>query len=113
MKGALAGVLIPPASDHQTSHATRVADTFAPARIRPPTFRPWNTSYGKESVPTGELSAFRHLKTTEDLFDNLPARENKSLVAANVQWAERSVRRIDGLRGRLVQRGSKTFHSLL
>jgi hypothetical protein len=39
----------------------------------------------------------RHLKTTEDLFDSRPSPRTKSLVASAVQWAERIMRRIDGV----------------
>jgi hypothetical protein len=33
----------------------------------------------------------RHLKTTEDLFDNRSSPRTESMVAAAVQWAERSM----------------------
>jgi hypothetical protein len=39
----------------------------------------------------------RHLKTTEDLFDNRPSPRTESMVAAAVQWAERIMRKIDYL----------------
>jgi hypothetical protein len=39
----------------------------------------------------------RHLKTTEDLFDCRPSPRTESLVASAVQWAERIMRRIDGV----------------
>ncbi len=39
----------------------------------------------------------RHLKTTEDLFDSRPSPRRESLVASAVQWAERIMRRIDGV----------------
>ena len=39
----------------------------------------------------------RHLKTTEDLFDSKSSPRTESLVAAAVQWAERIMRKIDGV----------------
>jgi hypothetical protein len=39
----------------------------------------------------------RHLKTTEDLFDNRSSPRTESMVAAAVQWAERIMRKIDSL----------------
>ena len=39
----------------------------------------------------------RHLKTTEDLHDSRPSPRTESLVASSVQWAERIMRRIDGV----------------
>jgi hypothetical protein len=39
----------------------------------------------------------RHLKTTEDLHDSRPSPRTESLVASAVQWAERIMRRIDGV----------------
>jgi hypothetical protein len=39
----------------------------------------------------------RHLRTTEDLFDSRPSPRTESLVASAVQWAERIMRRIDGV----------------
>jgi hypothetical protein len=39
----------------------------------------------------------RHLKTTEDLHDSRPSPRRESLVASAVQWAERIMRRIDGV----------------
>jgi hypothetical protein len=41
----------------------------------------------------------RHLKTTEDLFDNRPSPRTEAMVAAAVQWAERIMRKIDGMFG--------------
>ena len=38
----------------------------------------------------------RHLRTTEDLFDNRPSPRTEALVAA-VQWAERIMRKIDSV----------------
>jgi hypothetical protein len=37
----------------------------------------------------------RHLKTTQDLFDNRLSPRTESMVAAAVQWAERIMRKID------------------
>ena len=39
----------------------------------------------------------RHLKTTEDLHDSRPSPRTESLVGSAVQWAERIMRRIDGM----------------
>jgi hypothetical protein len=39
----------------------------------------------------------RHLNTPEDLHDNRPSPRTESLVASAVQWAERIMRRIDGV----------------
>jgi len=39
----------------------------------------------------------RHLKTTEDLFDNRSSPRTESMVAAAVQWAERIMRKIDNV----------------
>jgi hypothetical protein len=39
----------------------------------------------------------RHLRTTEDLFDNRPSPHTESLVASAVQWAERIMRKVDNL----------------
>jgi hypothetical protein len=41
----------------------------------------------------------RHLKTTEDLHENRPSPRTESLVGSAVQWAERIMRRIDGVFG--------------
>jgi hypothetical protein len=48
------------------------------------------------AIVTGILVA-RHLKTTEDLFDSKSSPRTESLVAAAVQWAERIMRKIDGV----------------
>jgi hypothetical protein len=40
-------------------------------------------------------SSWRHLKTTEDLFDSRSSPRTEPLVAAAVQWAERIMRKID------------------
>jgi hypothetical protein len=37
----------------------------------------------------------RHLKTTDELFDNRSSPRTESLVASAVQWAERIMRKID------------------
>jgi hypothetical protein len=39
----------------------------------------------------------RHLKTTDDLFDNRSSPRTENMVAAAVQWADRIMRRIDNL----------------
>ena len=39
----------------------------------------------------------RPLKTTDDLHDSQPSPRTESLVASAVQWAERIMRRIDGV----------------
>jgi len=39
----------------------------------------------------------RHLKTPEDLRDSLPSPRTESLVASAVQWADRIMRKIDGI----------------
>jgi hypothetical protein len=41
----------------------------------------------------------RHLKTTEDLFDNRSSPRTESMVAAAVQWVERIMRKIDNVFG--------------
>ena len=48
------------------------------------------------AIVAGILVA-RHLKTTEDLFDSKPSPRTESLVGAAVQWAERIMKRIDGV----------------
>jgi len=48
------------------------------------------------AIVAGILVA-RHLKTTEDLFDTKPSPRTESLVASAVQWAERIMRKIDGV----------------
>jgi hypothetical protein len=48
------------------------------------------------AIVAGILVA-RHLKTTEDLFDNRPSPRTESMVAAAVQWAERIMRKIDNV----------------
>jgi hypothetical protein len=48
------------------------------------------------AIVAGILVA-RHLKTTDDLFDSRSSRRTESLVAAAVQWAERIMRKIDGV----------------
>jgi hypothetical protein len=39
----------------------------------------------------------RHLKSTEDLHDRRPSPRTESLIACAVQWADRIMRRIDGV----------------
>jgi len=41
----------------------------------------------------------RHLKFTDDLFDSKESPKTASMVAAAVQWAERIMRKVDGLVG--------------
>src|SRR5271157_1712330 len=48
------------------------------------------------AIVAGILVA-RHLKTTEDLLDSKSSPRSESLVAAAVQWAERIMRKIDGV----------------
>jgi hypothetical protein len=48
------------------------------------------------AIVAGILVA-RHLKTTEDLFDNRSSPRTESMVAAAVQWAERIMRKIDNV----------------
>ena len=46
------------------------------------------------AIVAGILVA-RHLKSTEDLFDNRASPRTEAMVAAAVQWAERIMRKID------------------
>jgi len=39
----------------------------------------------------------RHLKTADDLFDNRGSPRTENMIAAAVQWADKIMRRIDGL----------------
>jgi hypothetical protein len=48
------------------------------------------------AIVAGILVA-RHLKTTDDLFDCRPSPRTESLITSAVQWAERIMRRIDGV----------------
>jgi hypothetical protein len=48
------------------------------------------------AIVAGILVA-RHLKTTEDLFENRPSPRTEAMVAAAVQWAERIMRKIDNV----------------
>jgi len=48
------------------------------------------------SIIAGILVA-RHLKTQEDIDDNRPSPRTEPLVASAVRWAERIMRRIDGV----------------
>ena len=49
------------------------------------------------AIVAGSLMA-RHLKTTEDLFDNKPSPWTESLVGAAVRWAEKIMRKIETTR---------------
>jgi hypothetical protein len=48
------------------------------------------------AIVAGILVA-RHLKNPEDLNDSRPSPRTESLIASAVQWAERIMRRIDGV----------------
>jgi len=48
------------------------------------------------AIVAGILVAL-HLKTTEDLFDSKPSPRTESLVSAAVQWAEKIMKKIDGV----------------
>ncbi|HTE89067.1 MAG TPA: hypothetical protein VK639_08950 [Terriglobales bacterium] len=48
------------------------------------------------AIVAGILVA-RHLKSTEDLFDNRGSPRTEAMVAAAVQWAERIMRKIDSV----------------
>jgi hypothetical protein len=48
------------------------------------------------AIVAGILVA-RHLKNPEDLHESHPSPRTESLIASAVQWAERIMRRIDGL----------------
>ena len=50
------------------------------------------------AIMAGILVA-RHLKTTEDLFDSKPSPRTESLISSAVQWAERIMKKIDGVYG--------------
>jgi len=41
----------------------------------------------------------RHLKTTEDLFDNRSSPRTEAMVAAAVQWANRIMRKVEECSG--------------
>ena len=51
------------------------------------------------AIVAGILVA-RHLKTTDDLFDSRSNPRTESLVAAAVRWADRIMRKIDGVFGK-------------
>ena len=51
------------------------------------------------AIVAGILVA-RHLKTTDDLFDSRSSPRTEWLVAAAVQWADRIMRKIDGVFGK-------------
>ena len=50
------------------------------------------------AIVAGILVA-RHLKTTDDLFDNGASPRTEATVASAVQWAERIMRKIDNVFG--------------
>ena len=50
------------------------------------------------AIVAGILVA-RHLKSTEDLFDNRASPRTEAMVAAAVQWADRIMRKIDSVFG--------------
>jgi len=51
------------------------------------------------AIVAGILVA-RYLKTTDDLFDSRSSPRTESLVTAAVQWADRIMRKIDGVFGK-------------
>jgi hypothetical protein len=51
------------------------------------------------AIVAGILVA-RHLKTTEDLFENRGSPKTEAMVAAAVQWADRIMRKIDNVFGK-------------
>lgn len=50
------------------------------------------------AIVAGILGA-RHLKTPEDLGDSRPSPRTEYLISSAVQWADRIMRRIDGVFG--------------
>ena len=48
------------------------------------------------AIVVGILVA-RYLKNPEDLHDSRPSPRTESLIASAVQWAERIMRKIDGM----------------
>jgi hypothetical protein len=50
------------------------------------------------AIVAGILVA-RHLKTPEDLGDSRPSPRTEHLISSAVQWADRIMRRIDGVFG--------------
>lgn len=48
------------------------------------------------AIVAGILVA-RHLKSPEDLHESRPSPRTESLIASAVQWAERIMRRIEGV----------------
>ena len=48
------------------------------------------------AIVAGILVA-RHLKNPEDLHESRPSPKTESLIASAVQWAERIMRRIEGV----------------
>ena len=61
---------------------------------------PWMDEGRKRvlAIVAGILVA-RHLKTTEDLFDNRSSPRTESMVAAAIQWAVRIMDKIDSMSG--------------
>jgi hypothetical protein len=55
-------------------------------------------------IIAGMILVARHLKTTEDLFDNRSSPRTEAMVAAAVQWAERIMRKVDSVCSRDPQR---------
>lgn len=51
------------------------------------------------AIVAGILVA-RHLKSTDDLFDTRPSPRSEAMVASAVQWAEKIMRKIDGVFGK-------------
>jgi hypothetical protein len=51
------------------------------------------------SFPTAAILVSRHLKTTDDLFDNRSSSRTESMVAVAVQWAERIMKKINNVFG--------------
>ena len=51
------------------------------------------------AIVAGILVA-RHLKTTDDLFDTRPSPRTEAMVGSAVQWAEKIMRKIDGVFGK-------------
>jgi|SRR5450432_933177 len=55
------------------------------------------------------LTVAQHLKNPEDLHESRPSPRTKSLIASAVQWAERIVRRIDGLSLKVICGSDQTW----
>jgi hypothetical protein len=61
--------------------------------------QPPNSAAGRKrvlAIVAGILVA-RHLKNPEDLHESRPSPRTESLIASAVQWAERIMRRIEGV----------------